>query len=218
MPAGSENRLSMAIGVVVATIQECRGRCIDASEAKTRLVEPVLEALGWNIRDPDRVQTKFDVPDQSRVADYALKPRRKPRVLITVTKSREVCYAEKEALHCAMTTDVEWCVLTDGDEYRFYNATAAVLPCRRLFQRFRLSEAVPVVYHPPYCGRYSIPPTRLWLLADALTVCYDAEEILEWISPRGLLEKRIDDHWLICLAVDPEGEWSGNDFYESRFD
>src|SRR5262249_4797898 len=34
---------------------------------------------------------------------------------------------------------VEWCVLTDGDEYRFYNATAAVDAEEKLFCRVRLT-------------------------------------------------------------------------------
>jgi hypothetical protein len=35
---------------------------------------------------------------------------------------------------------VEWCVLTDGDSYRFYNATAAVDADEKLFCQVRLSE------------------------------------------------------------------------------
>src|SRR4051794_29111200 len=45
-----------------------------------------------------------------------------------------------QVLGYAIVAGVEWCVLTDGDEYRFYNATAPLDAEEKLFCRIRLSE------------------------------------------------------------------------------
>lgn len=45
-----------------------------------------------------------------------------------------------QVLGYATVAGVEWCVLTDGDEWRFYNSTAAVDADEKLFRRVRLSE------------------------------------------------------------------------------
>jgi hypothetical protein len=44
-----------------------------------------------------------------------------------------------QVLGYAVVAGVEWCVLTDGDCYRFYNATATVDAEEKLFYTFRLS-------------------------------------------------------------------------------
>ena len=43
-------------------------------------------------------------------------------------------------LSYATVAGVEWCVLTDGDEWRFYNSTAAVDAEEKLFRRVRISD------------------------------------------------------------------------------
>ena len=45
-----------------------------------------------------------------------------------------------QVLGYATVAGVEWCVLTDGDEWRFYNSTAAVDADEKLFRRVRLSD------------------------------------------------------------------------------
>jgi hypothetical protein len=45
-----------------------------------------------------------------------------------------------QILGYAAVAGVEWCVLTDGDEYRFYNVTAAVDAEEKLFFRIRLTD------------------------------------------------------------------------------
>jgi hypothetical protein len=44
-------------------------------------------------------------------------------------------------LSYATVAGIEWCVLTDGDEYRFYNSTAPVDAEEKLFCQIRLSQA-----------------------------------------------------------------------------
>jgi hypothetical protein len=107
------------------------------------LIEPLLEALGWDIRDPDEVHREFRPTSKDSPVDYALKLLRKPRLFIEAKGLGEHLGDRKwvtQVLSYAIVAGVEWCILTDGDEYRFYNATAPVDADEKLFCQFRLSD------------------------------------------------------------------------------
>ncbi|MCC7419345.1 MAG: hypothetical protein IT428_03585 [Planctomycetaceae bacterium] len=110
------------------------------------MIEPILEALGWDIRDPDEVHREFKPTSKDSPVDYALKIMRKPRLFVEAKGLDENLSDRKwiaQVLGYATVAGVEWCVLSDGDEYRFYNATAALDAEEKLFHRLRLSECTP---------------------------------------------------------------------------
>ena len=49
---------------------------------KSALIDPVLEALGWDTRDPDEVHREFRPTGRDSPVDYALKLLRKPRLFL----------------------------------------------------------------------------------------------------------------------------------------
>ncbi len=68
---------------------------------------------------------------------------RKPRLLVEAKGLGEVLTDRKwisQILSYATVAGIEWCVLTDGDEYRFYNSTAPVDAEEKLFCRIRLTQ------------------------------------------------------------------------------
>ena len=48
---------------------------------RTIFIDPLLETLGWGVRDPDEVELEYPTIDGKSV-DYALKINRKPTVLL----------------------------------------------------------------------------------------------------------------------------------------
>jgi hypothetical protein len=131
------------IPALVGRIEKYKGRGLGETNTKASLVEPVLETLGWDIRDPDEVHREFRPTSRDCPVDYALKLLRKPRMFIEAKGLGETLADRKwitQVLGYAIVTGVEWCVLTDGDEYRIYNATAAVDAEEKLFLSVRLSE------------------------------------------------------------------------------
>ena len=48
---------------------------------RTIFVDPLLEALGWDVRDPDEVELEYPIIDGKSV-DYALKINRKAVLLL----------------------------------------------------------------------------------------------------------------------------------------
>jgi hypothetical protein len=138
------SRLRAAIREAVERIRKFQDRSLGEQNTKASLIEPILEALGWDIRDPDEVHREYKPTPKDSPVDYALSLLRKPRLFVEAKGLGEQLSDRKwiaQVLGYAVVAGVEWCILTDGDEYRFYNATAAVDAEEKLFCRTRLSDA-----------------------------------------------------------------------------
>jgi len=53
---------------------------------RTIFIDPLLGALGWDVRDPDEVQLEYPTVDNKSV-DYAMKVNRKPVLLVEANNS-----------------------------------------------------------------------------------------------------------------------------------
>ena len=90
------------------------------------LVEPLLKVLGWNTRDPDEVQRGYTirVGGKTEYADIALKVNNRPVIFIEA-KSVDTdlrAHLAEQPLKYANMGGVNWCILTNGKEWRLYNA------------------------------------------------------------------------------------------------
>jgi len=127
-------------------IAKFKGRSIGEENTKASLIEPVLEALGWDIRDPDEVHREFRANRKDSPVDYALKLLRKPRLFLEAKGLGQDLSDRKwiaQVLGYATVAGVEWCLLTDGNHYRFFNATAAVDAEEKLFREIKISNSQP---------------------------------------------------------------------------
>ncbi len=127
-------------------IQKVRSRkdSIGEQNTKAALIEPLLAALGWDIEDIDEVSREYRRKPQDNPVDYALFMLRSPRLFVEA-KGLEKDLSDRkwtsQVLGYATVVGVEWCVLTNGDEYRLYNAHAPVDVEQKLFRVFRLSDS-----------------------------------------------------------------------------
>jgi hypothetical protein len=136
------SKLVQAIREAVAKVQRFQDRNLGEQNTKASLIEPILEALGWDTRDPDEVHREFKPTSKDSPVDYALSLFRKPRLFVEAKGLGEQLSDRKwiaQVLGDAVVAGVEWCILSDGDEYRFYNATAAVDAEEKLFCQIRLT-------------------------------------------------------------------------------
>lgn len=117
---------------------------IGEQNTKAALIEPLLAALGWDIEDIDEVSREYKRKPQDNPVDYALFMLRSPRLFVEA-KGLEKDLGDRkwisQVLGYATVVGVEWCVLTNGDEYRLYNAHAPVDVEQKLFRVVRLSDA-----------------------------------------------------------------------------
>jgi len=112
-------------------IDELRGkldalRRHDLKETPTRtiVIDPLLEALGWDVRDPDEVQLEYPTVDGKSV-DYALKINKKPVLLVEAKPlgdSLTDVKAITQVVGYAANDGVDWCVLTNGVKWQVYRS------------------------------------------------------------------------------------------------
>lgn len=127
-------------------ISRLKERKETVGEQNTRavLIDPLLSTLGWELENPDEVFREYKSAAQDNPVDYALSILRSPRLFVeakSIGKDLKDRRWVSQVLGYATVVGVEWCVLTDGDEYRLYNAHAAVDVEQKLFRSVRISDA-----------------------------------------------------------------------------
>ena len=126
-------------------IRQTRNREQNIGEQNTKatLVEPLLSALGWDVEELDEVVREYKRKPQDKPVDYALFVQRSPRLFVEAKALGEDLTNRKwmsQTLGYATVAGVEWCVLTNGDEYRLFNAHAAVDVEEKLYRCVRISN------------------------------------------------------------------------------
>ncbi len=96
------------------------------SNTTAALIEPLLEVLGWDIRNPDEVQRQYPIHigRKTEYVDIALKIQNKPVVFIEAKSVGTPLYDHlaEQPINYANAEGVSWCVLANGRELRVYNA------------------------------------------------------------------------------------------------
>jgi hypothetical protein len=116
---------------------------IGEQNTKAVLIEPLLSALGWDLLDLSEVIREYRHQAQDSPVDYALFILRSPRLFVEA-KDLGANLGDRrwvsQILGYATVVGVEWCVLTNGDEYHLYNAHAPVGVDEKLFRTVKISE------------------------------------------------------------------------------
>ena len=122
---------------------------IGEQNTKAVLIDPVLSALGWSLEELDEVSPEYRRKPQDNPVDYALFMLQSPRLFVEAKALEKDLNDRKwisQTLSYATVAGVEWCVLTNGDEYRRYNAHAAVPVEEKLFRVVQLSDGAQAEY------------------------------------------------------------------------
>lgn len=104
---------------------------------RTIFVDQLLQALGWDIKDPDEVELEYPTIDGKSV-DYAAKINHKPVLFIEAKALNDPLTDVKaitQVVGYAANAGVEWCILTNGINYKVYHSTEkAEAPDKLLFE------------------------------------------------------------------------------------
>ena len=108
------------------------GPSLRANETRTRmaLIDPLLQALGWDVSDPGVVTPEYDVSGAR--ADYALlRPGGKPAATVEAKRLGEALESHRmQMLNYANASGIDYAGLTDGDRWELYD----------VFERGQLEE------------------------------------------------------------------------------
>ena len=104
---------------------------------RTIFIDPLLAALGWDVRDPDEVELEHPTIDGKSV-DYAMKVNGK---VVLHLEAKQLCdplddvKSITQVVGYAANDGIEWCVLTNGVRYKVYKASEkASAPEKLLFE------------------------------------------------------------------------------------
>lgn len=118
------DRLCQKIEEIRAKLEKLRRHTLNETSTRTIIIDPLLESLGWDIRDPDEVQLEYPTVDGKSV-DYALKISKKT-VLLVEAKCLDDPLTDVKAITqvvgYAANDGVEWCVLTNGVLWKVYRS------------------------------------------------------------------------------------------------
>lgn len=111
---------------------------LNESATKASLIEPVLRALGWDTENFEEVAYEYRSKSADKPVDYGLLLMRTPRLFVEAKglgHNLDDSKWARQIMTYATVAGVEWVVLTDGNEYRIYNAHALVHVEEKLFRK-----------------------------------------------------------------------------------
>ena len=161
--------LEQALALIRERLTRYEGEAINEQNTKATLIAPLLRALGWDVEDLEEVHREYRHHPSDNPVDFALLDLRTPRLFVEAKALGRNLSDRKWAnqiMGYAGVAGVEWVVLTDGNEYRIYNAHASVPVEEKLFRAVRLTDDDPQL-----------------------------SETLVLLSKPGLQENRLEAYW-----------------------
>lgn len=118
------DKLVQTIETVRDKLGSLRRQTLKEFPTQTIVINPLLEALGWDVRDQDEVQLEYPTVDGKSV-DYALKLNKEP-VLFVEAKALDDPLTDVKAITqvvgYAANAGIVWCVLTNGVKWQVYRS------------------------------------------------------------------------------------------------
>jgi len=132
---------------VVVTVRQrigsLSGEPFGEQNTKAGLIAPLLRALGWDTEDFHQVHLEYRPRSADNPVDYALMLNGQPRMFVEAKGLGQNLEDRKWAgqiMGYAGVAGVRWVVLTNGDEYRLYNAHASVPVDEKMFRKVSVSD------------------------------------------------------------------------------
>jgi hypothetical protein len=141
------NDLAAALSIVRDRIAKWRGQLVVEENTKTVLIEPILRALGWDVENLDEVRKEYRYKSGADPVDYALLQGGTPCLFVEAKALGEnLDRWGNQVMGYTGVAGVGWAVLTDGNEYRIYNAAASGDDLdKKLFRRVAVASDVAAV-------------------------------------------------------------------------
>jgi len=118
------NKLIQTIELMRGKLDGLRRRGLKETQTRISVVDPILEALGWDVRDPDEVESEYTTVDGKSV-DYALKLNKKAVLFIeakTLDDPLNDVKAITQVVGYAANAGIASCVLTNGVTWKIYRS------------------------------------------------------------------------------------------------
>jgi len=138
-------RLIQAILAIRQKLSGLRKQGLKEIPTRTIIIDPLLEALGWDVRDPEEAELEYPTVDGKSV-DYALKLNRNP-VLLVEAKALDDPLQDVKAITqvvgYAANNGIVWCILTNGILWRVYRSVEKCPAPEKLMFEVNIDPDVP---------------------------------------------------------------------------
>ncbi|HOM16963.1 MAG TPA: type I restriction enzyme HsdR N-terminal domain-containing protein [Thermoguttaceae bacterium] len=117
-------KLIETIQMLRQKLPKLRGTDLKEFPTRTILINPLLEALGWDVADPEEVQLEYSTWG-GKLVDYALLLNAQPVLLVEakpLDDPLEDVKAITQVVGYAANAGIEWCILTNGALWRVYKS------------------------------------------------------------------------------------------------
>lgn len=167
------SQLAAALRQIADRIPRLRtqGGRISEQDTKRILITPTIEALGWDILDIDEVRNEYRHNSADNPVDYALFLNRSPVLFVEAKPLGHALDDRKwivQTINYANAAGVDWCVLTNGADWRIYKVHAQVEADQKLFTAVKI---------------------------DAPETLDDAVRVLSLLSRENMRARAIDELW-----------------------
>lgn len=138
----SSDKLRQIISERVKLVNDIGMSSLNESDTKSTIIEPILEEIGWDIRDPRIVTREYHTVAGTYV-DYALMVDNEPKLLMEAKPLGSNLDHDKytaQVVSYANNEGVGWCVLTDGIIWRIFKTDESVKGDRKLAFEINLME------------------------------------------------------------------------------
>jgi predicted type IV restriction endonuclease len=137
-PGDQNSSIAAALRQIAERIPRLRAQGSRVSEQDTKriLITPTVAALGWDTYDIDEVRNEYRHNTADNPVDYALFLNRSPVLFVEAKPLGHSLDDRKwvvQTINYANAAGVDWCVLTNGSEWRIYKVHAQVEADRKLF-------------------------------------------------------------------------------------
>lgn len=138
--------LTDVITRVADRLKRLKSRDLNEEITKTTFIEPVLDALGWDVREFEEVSKEYRHSKDDNPVDYAFMLLGEPQFFLeakALGRSLDDPGPMRQVLNYANNAGVIWCVLSNGDEWRFYKSTEPVRAEKKQFCSVTISQGPP---------------------------------------------------------------------------
>jgi len=118
------NKLIQKIEEVRGKLEGLRRHSLNEMSTRTKIINPLLDSLGWDVGDPDEVEEEYTTFD-GKSADYALKISGNPVLLVEAKAINDPLNDNKaigQVVGYAANAGIVWCVLTNGVKWQVYRS------------------------------------------------------------------------------------------------
>jgi predicted type IV restriction endonuclease/predicted transport protein len=139
------DKLARLIDDLLQRLPNLRSHSLKETPTRTIVIDPILEALGWDVRNPDEVQLEYPTID-GKFVDYALKIGGRTVLLVEAKALDDTLDDVKsvtQVVGYAANDGIVWCVLTNGIKWRVYRSIEECPAPKKLLYEICLDPMAP---------------------------------------------------------------------------